>query len=214
MSVFAVVATRPVPVFIVAGPRKQLHSDELDSAELVRALAEDFGEESLFRCVDLEWLGDVLTNGAGPAPDDTLMWCDSWPSALPEFGDSLGVVLAYRQSSLARSWLQLPSSTRLADVDVLRSIYPNVATLEDGSFWLSRLPSTDSRWGPEADESEQGYWIPGEPFDALQAVFLVGGEMDVLRAYAARAFATCLTRTWTLNDDDLRRMDEQLFGSS
>jgi hypothetical protein len=70
------------------------------------------------------------------------------------------------------TYRQITSDTPAEEVARLMMEYPT--SIQDNSgerIWLTRLPETDSR-AASSYEAEFARWIPGNPFDALRAVFV------------------------------------------
>ena len=158
------------------------------------------------RCVALESLDRVLEAGVDVNPADSVIWATQHPDKALEYGqdpvtggDEEKVMLLYPFSKLKRSWLELPSDTPEADQEELRKTYPTRLVSEDGSnLWFSRLSKKDRRISSDY-ETGYGYWIPGDPWEALLGVILLGRDLEkseaTLRDAAARS-----SREWSLQE--------------
>lgn len=73
---------------------------------------------------------------------------------------------------------QITSDTSADEAARLMLEYPTRIQDHTGErVWLTRLPETDPR-AASAYEVEFARWIPGNPFDALRAVFVFMPEGD------------------------------------
>ena len=70
----------------------------------------------------------------------------------------------------------------------------------DGTkIWLSRLPENDRR-RTTAYETAYARWIPGDPWDALVALFAVGQDLETLREQVCHHIEECKEIRWVLSD--------------
>ena len=62
--------------------------------------------------------------------------------------------------------------------------YPTLVILEDGSLWFSRMKEDDVRLA-SSYESAYGWYIPGDPNEALSAIVLCCrlGDLNVASGY-------------------------------
>jgi hypothetical protein len=124
-----------------------------------------------FRSVSIDRLDAILANGIDVDPPEGVIYVAEPDKAL-EYGEWPKVVLALKWKHLDRPFRQIPRSSSKEEVELLQQKFPTMLTTEDGlMLHFSRLPREDRRvMGYEGD---YGYWIPGNPWEALTAVFLL-----------------------------------------
>jgi len=81
----------------------------------------------------------------------------------------------------------VPCTPSHTDLESIRREYPTLLHLDDGSLWFSRLPEGDNRIATDY-ESAYGWYVPGDPKEALSAVILCCRPEDrgVARDYIER----------------------------
>lgn len=148
---------------------------EFDSpvSELTSVLA-SAGYWPLFRGVSIDRYPAIVNRGVDADPTDTAIFCTDdlfkaleytmWPP-----GQRAGAVMIFRGPLLLRSFKILPDTASVEETEAVRRDYPHFH--DDGTTrWWSRVQNSAAFGYEEA----YGYWIPGDPFDALAAVLLVG----------------------------------------
>lgn len=110
-------------------------------------------------------------------PTDAVIFADHLDKAL-EYGHWPKLVLALRLKSLKRSFKVVPATASHSDLEMIRRDYPAVVRLDDGSLWCSRLREGDNRFA-SGYEKAYGWYVPGEPREALAAIFLCCRREDL-----------------------------------
>ena len=167
------VANDPCPIVCIDYEERPPHRSLADALEqAAKHLAPSAAYHLLLpgvRCVALDRLDYVLEHGCDVRPTSAPIYADFAEKAL-EYGD---LMLVYNARILHATWREVPSSTPQAELDTLRETYPNILRSTDGqSLWLSRLPLEDRRCASPY-EAQFAKWIPGPPFEALVAVFVL-----------------------------------------
>lgn len=138
--------------------------------ELVTCEYSDCG----FRGVPLASLPAVLQNGVDVYPTTSVIFVAELDKAL-EYGN---VILALRWDSLRPTFKHITVENP-QEVETARAGFPTVIELDDHSLWCTRLEQNDPRIATDY-EIAYARWIPGNAWDALKAVVLVGGPEDRL----------------------------------
>ncbi len=160
---------QPFDVFLVTCPSAPPHVANDHCYEEMKDLNRRyFGCE--FRGVSLDRLEAIGRNYIDVEPTNAAIFADCLDKALG-YGDWPKVVMALRRSSLKRSFKIVPAATSDEDLETIRREYPTLVRMSDGSSWCSRLPEDDSRIY-NGYELAYGWYIPGDPREALAAVFL------------------------------------------
>lgn len=165
----------PVPIYHLNTPT------DWQSIKLVVPILMDFELMSLkslqvsldFRCVAFDRLQTVLQTGVDVEPADMPIYVADYKKAL-EYGGSQKIMLVYDTQSLHRTYREVAVSTPDSELTELSNRFPTRLISEDGTrFWYSRLP--EGHYALSSDyEIEYARWIPGDPFDALKAIILIG----------------------------------------
>jgi hypothetical protein len=158
-----------------------LHRAPLDLGDLMkldRELA-----FCVFRAVNFDRISRVVATGADVVPTDSPIYADAFDKAW-EYGGWPKLILAYASSAVERTFREVPANTPSEELRLLRERFPTVVASPDGTkLWLSR-PAEDDRRLATPYEMAYGWWIPGDPFEALHAilVFARREDVDVVRA--------------------------------
>lgn len=154
-------------------------------------------EPPLLRCVGLHRLKCVMETGVDVEPSDSVIWTDRSPQKVLEYGDTPGrIMLIFSSSKLEPSWREVDAASDPGELEALRRKYPTVLRSQEGSkLWFSRLPETDRRIG-QPYEVAHGRYIPGDPWQALQAVMLFGPDHEALIQTARRIAAEIASPVW------------------
>ena len=145
----------------------------------VHKLQEDIwnvcGLSCFFRGVSMDGLRVVLKTGVDVEPSNSVIWANDLDKAL-EYGDWPKVVMAFDSEHLKRSWIEIEAGASANETEKIRRDYPTV--IPDGDkLYCSRIPS-DAPQLMTAYEFQHAFWIPGNPFEALKAVFIVFRPQD------------------------------------
>lgn len=156
----------PVPVFrfnagIIPSEEQPPIADALKGMEV----------PVLYRGVTIDRYPTIATTGVDVEPSDAPIFCAPALSKALEYiqwpqGVRAGAIMAFRADHLERSFVALDE---IGETVTAPEDYPHLH--EDSTRrWYSRVAQSPVFGYEEA----YGYWIPGDPWEALIAVFLVG----------------------------------------
>jgi len=190
-----VVASTPRPL-IVASFGEELDVDALGMACLQLGVAIGVTH---WRCVTLHRLPIVLASGVDVEPSDSPIYVTPHVDKAFEYGGAIKwgaqeptVLLGYDHKALDRTFREVSSDIEPAEFDKLKRTFPNVSPSTDGqTLLLSRIAN-----GPVAYEFSYGYWIPGDPFDALRIVVVLGKRDRGIGSVTRDAVSACSAVTW------------------
>ena len=178
------------PVTVLVGPSK--HSTPEPLSHLLSLMADWIGEFSagkhdwLYRGVGLDRLPWILETGCDVCPPDAILFATDSPQKAMEYGRTGKVMQVFRRDRMDRSYRVFEPGAASSVVDEVRTRFPTEIKSEDGRIHLSRMPLGKFPGAGTRYELEYGWFIPGDPLEALQMVFLVDESPDVLRgAYRA-----------------------------
>ena len=190
-----VAASRPRPLIVAS------FGEELDVDALGMACLELGGAVGVthWRCVTLDRLPIVLASGVDVEPADAPIYVTPHVDKAFEYGGAIKwgtqeptVLLGYNHRALDRTFREVPSDIAPDELDKLKTTFPNVSPSTDGeTLLLSRIAS-----GPPAYEFNYGYWIPGDPFDALRTVVVIGRRDRGIGSATRDAVSACSAVTW------------------
>jgi hypothetical protein len=140
----------------------------------IKAAPQDF----LFRGVPLNRLGHVISNGCDVAPSTAPLFASDSAKKALEYGC---VVLVFDPAKLEKTFKKVRKSESFSTLHQLREDYASEMEFENDWLWFSKLPPGDGRIG-SLYEIEYSFFIPGNPHDALQMIFLIGEDPNALRA--------------------------------
>ena len=151
-----------------------------------------------WRAVTFDRLHTVLASGVDVEPSDAPIYVGDIGKAL-EYGGAIkwgarepSVLLGFGSEGLDRTFREVRSDTDQAELDKLRERYPNVTPSADGEMLLlSRIADR-----PFAYEFHYGSWIPGDPFEALRIVLVLGMEDRAIGRATRDAVAACSVVAW------------------
>jgi len=184
---FKLRGTEPVPVWeatVDAGTFR--HRAPVTEIELWQSFDVLRGGWPAFRDVSCDRLPAILATGIDVGPTTAPIFVSDFDKA-GEYGGWPKVIMALDGERLDRTYREIPPDTGAEEGARLMLDYPNrTPSLSGECIWLTRLPATDPR-AATAYEIEYARWIPGNPFDALQAVFVFIPEGDSLTSRLAMA---------------------------
>jgi hypothetical protein len=126
-----------------------------------------------YRGVELDRLPTILSTGIDVEPSDAVLYVSTLEKAL-EYGGLPKAVIVLDPDHLERTWRTLPADSAAEEVERIQQTYPTKLTSTDGTkLWCSRLSEDDPRITTDY-ETAYARWIPGDPLEALQAVFVLG----------------------------------------
>ena len=181
-SPIEVEALATAPLTISVAPRTDGNPNDLDFAlwfiasKLLPTIAAS--QAVLFRGVHLSSLGHVISNGCDVAPSTAPLFASDSAQKALEYGC---VVMVFDPAKLEKTFKKVRKSEPASTLHQLREEYASETELDEDWLWFSKLSPGDIRIGT-LYESEYSFFIPGNPHDALQMIFLVGNDRDVLRA--------------------------------
>lgn len=118
----------------------------------------------------------MLKTGVDVEPTNVVIWVNEVQKAL-EYGGWPKILMAFDSERLKRSWIEIDVSAPPEEIERIQRDYPTV--IRDGDkLYCSRLPS-DAPQLMTAYEFQHAFWIPGDPFEALKAVFIVFRPQDL-----------------------------------
>lgn len=93
-----------------------------------------------------------------------------------EYTSNPGAVLFYNDDKLDATYREVPVNTDAVELATLGAIFPTKLVSADGNWlWFSRFPA-DHRQIQTPYEFHYARWIPGNPFEALIAVWILGEQ--------------------------------------
>lgn len=195
------VASDPRPLLVVSWSGDWKDHKFCDNlGVLVRLLAAHAAEESIWpqlRCVAIEQLPSILARGCDVQPTDAVLWVDSHPDKVFEYGQETKGMMVFHEGLLKSTHQQVPATLPADELAELKLMYPTVIPSVDGEvLWLTRLPFEDRR-ATTPYEVEHGRWIPGDPWEALHGVIAFGRDHDKVRGQIEAAIAACEAPKWT-----------------
>jgi hypothetical protein len=129
-----------------------------------------------FRGIPLDSLNTVLQRGIDVMPTNEVISVGALEKAL-EYGGWPKVILALRRNSLKRTFKEIPADSSREEIEAVRREFPTIVKLDDRSLWCTRLQEDNRRIGTDY-EVYYAVWIPGDPWAALKAIFLLSRPED------------------------------------
>ncbi|WP_433287790.1 hypothetical protein ACQPZQ_34270 [Pseudonocardia sp. CA-142604] len=127
---------------------------------------------AMFRGVSSDRLQTVLQTGVDVVPTNSVIYASDDFDKAWEYGDFPKVVLALDSRKVKPSWQMIPADTPPVELAEIGKVYPTAVPYSNGeSLWLSRLPADDPRIATDY-EASYAFWIPGNPLEAVRAVFV------------------------------------------
>lgn len=124
-----------------------------------------------FRAVSYDRLPVILRTGIDVEPATAPIYVAGFEKSW-EYGGWPKVIMALDGRQLERTYREIPADTPRDEIAQLMQDYPTRLESETGEYlWLTRLPQSDPGVG-SLYERYDARWIPGDPFDALIAVFV------------------------------------------
>lgn len=150
----------------------------------------------LIRCVEIDRLLHILQHGCDVFPTDSVLWVDKSPSKALEYGGDEKVMMVFDCDSTHASYVEVDSNIDRQRFNEIRAVYPTVVHLDNGSrIWFTRLAENNPRVASPY-ETEHGRWIPGDPFDALSGLIVLGRNLDDMTNTVRSAMTTCSHPRW------------------
>lgn len=151
-----------------------------------------------FRCVGRDRLPVILRTGCDVEPSNAVMFVDHSASKALEYGDRANkVMLLFDSEQLRNSHLEVSADLDPVELAELARVYPTRLVSEDGThLWMSRLPEGNRRINTPY-EVEYARWIPGDPWNALQGVIVLGQAAETVERVRLD-IADCRDVPWRL----------------
>jgi hypothetical protein len=168
---FTQLTDTPVPVWVTTVDAEQWnYRPPIDDIDLLKSF--DLLERwPTFRAVSCDRLPAILTAGIDAEPTTDPIYVGDFEKSW-EYGGWPKVIMALDPRQLERTYREIPADTPPDDIARLMQDYPTRCDSENGgSIWLTRLQDSDPR-ATSAYEWQYGRWVPGNPVDALIAVFV------------------------------------------
>jgi hypothetical protein len=147
------------------------------------------------RSVSIERLPTILSSGIDVVPTNAPFYVDSLSKAL-EYGGPRKVLLLLSPLKIDHTFREVGADMNVAQLEELKKTFPTVRPSADGtSLWLSRLPETDRRVA-SSYESQYARWIPGNPFECLQAIVALGVEDHDVISFSRSVIELCTAVRW------------------
>jgi len=110
-------------------------------------------------------------------------------------------MMLFDTDQLRLTWKEVPTDIDTNHLTELQRDYPTVLHSEDGTYlWLSRLPSGDRRINTPY-ETEYARWIPGDPWQALIGLVVLGSHHEPLLAHLSSLISGCSGVSWRLEGE-------------
>lgn len=139
--------------------------------------------DCVFRGVSIDRYESIKRNFIDVEPQDAVVFADCLEKAL-EYGGWPKLILVLRWKFMSRSFQCVSAETPPDELDRIRQQYPSLVNLMDGTLWFSRLPEGDVRIA-SMYESAYGWYVSGDPKDALAALMICcrPEDMGVARSH-------------------------------
>ena len=147
------------------------------------------------RGVTLDRLPVILETGCDLEPSNAPFFAGPLEKALEYGHDGDQLIQVFDSRSVQPSFRERCAAT-LTDEEraEIEKDYPTVIHSDDGSMiWFTRLAYEDNR-AASGYEREYGYWIPGNPAEALSVIILISSD--------PKRFAECLPPDTLTSDKD------------
>jgi hypothetical protein len=198
------IADHPRPLVLV---RLRNGDSPRAKEDYLRAIAKHLGYCTFpaVRCISQDRLPHVLQHGCDVWPTDAVMWIANGYGKALEYGSesrsAAKIMLLFNPTRLRSTFRQVFPEESKVDRDALKREYPTVLDLGEDGTWFSRLPPEDRRIATPY-ESAYAKWIPGDPWEALSAIFVLGENLEDLRLQAVRAMVASEGPEWNLRNGD------------
>jgi hypothetical protein len=201
----AYLANAPRPIIAVQGDYRGLNREFIGYlGSLVETLFKD-RYWHLARCVDFKRLSTVLQTGTDVEPSDSPMYLSTIEKAM-EYGNGFDdetykLMLLYNHLFMKKTYRQIFPDTPSDKIEEYKKTYPTALYDDAGNLcWLSRLKQNAPQIGKDY-EVEYGFWIPGDPLEALKAIFILGTDMNSIVKQAEPLILGCKNIQWHFCSD-------------
>ena len=195
-----VIAESPKPLIAIsysAGLEERILADVLSniSHTLAQHLTDKRAVWTYARGVTLDRLPVVMQTGVDVTPTTAPIYVSDIAKAL-EYGGPQKVLILFKRTALDRTFRAVDATLDPTELAALRTTFPTIAHSQDGStLWLSRLPE-GHRHRAKSFEMDYIRWIPGDPWEALLAVFVLGTDLGVLLDFIRKVQRECRAVIW------------------
>lgn len=150
--------------------------------KLAAAISDALGQPHLINlftsCRGVPWdrLPVILATGCDVEPSDSPIFASCLEKALEYGHEGDQVIQVFDHECLRPSFCDRAVTISDEERAETERNYPTVIPSEDSSsLWFTRLSPDDSR-AATGYEREYGYWIPGNPIEALCALILISSD--------------------------------------
>lgn len=160
--------SHPISIFLVRHSSESRKQQEVDLATELMLQS----KTCLFRGVEINHLDDVLRYGIDVSPTDSVIYAD-FPDKALEYGGWPKLLMAFNAEHLRWTFIEIAAnSSEELKAQVFKE-FPTMLPSSDGSrLWCTRLGTGDPRIA-SAYERSYAWWIPGDPWRALKALFIL-----------------------------------------
>ena len=163
----------------------------LDIADRVQRRRDHY--PCLFRCVSFERLPVILATGCDVEPSDSVLHAADFGYKAPEYGGDDKVMLLFDGWALDKCVQHVPRDIAPDELERLQRLYPYEEESHTEMRTLRRVPLNQSL------NNFYSMWIPGDPWEALLAVFVVGRSNSSILAASVKHIQECMAVRWTLD---------------
>ncbi|MEZ4503022.1 MAG: hypothetical protein R3C39_10390 [Dehalococcoidia bacterium] len=192
------IASSPCPVFVVSLSQREEEWDAL--AGVASELAVDLLRRKIlgvWHAASFDQMDAIASSGIEVRPTDSPIFVDRDLGKVLRYGGAKKVVLVLDPSALVPTYREVPANLPQEELQALKRLFPTEMRSKDGNWlWLTRLPDGDPR-RELPYERDYARWIPGDPFDALKAVLVVGLDSVDLGEAAQTILDACTSPKWS-----------------
>jgi len=178
-----ILADTPYTILVESQTRED-SGELLEGLELIASKALKRSKDApnlLFRSVKLQKLGQVIRTGCDVTPSDAPLFATEYTRKALEYGGSGKVILVFDPKKLQKTYKKASVSESPEVLNRLGKEYPSVMEISPDWLWFSKLPLGDARIG-SSYEIEYSFFIPGNAREALLMIFVIGNDINSLRA--------------------------------
>lgn len=146
----------------------------------------EFGFDDLFpiyRAVEIERINTILKYGIDVFPTDIGIFADFLDKS-SEYGGDYKIIQILNPQKMRRSFRQvsIDQSNEETLSELRKEFRTELPSQDKKSIWFSQLDCNDNRLA-SSYEMAYGWYIPGDPFDVLLGLLIVGPDIKELKAF-------------------------------